>query len=90
MIETKYERYNIDARKDEKGGVTMTNCVSIKETNSAQNENFDFFVTECDMLCDIKAILKDYYVATFTADESALIIGFTNGQKFRVNVTTVA
>ena len=46
----------------------------------------DYRVDELSVLLDIKALLKDYYIATFTAKEKELKIQFDNGQKFIINV----
>ena len=67
----------------------MTRYVPIKETECASETQFDFFVDEREMLSDIKAILAEYYVATFTSDENALTVGFNNGQKFLVCVKAI-
>ena len=61
----------------------------MKETECAQLAQFDFFVDEREMLSDMKAIMAEYYVATFTSDESALTVGFTNGQKFLISVKAI-
>lgn len=46
----------------------------------------NFRVDELSILLDLKALLKDYYTATFSADESGLEIKFDNGQKFVISV----
>lgn len=46
----------------------------------------DFRVDELSILLDIKALLKDYYTATFTENGKGLKIEFDNGQKFIINV----
>lgn len=46
----------------------------------------DYMVDEFSVLLDIKALLKDYYIATFTAKEKGLKIEFDNGQKFIISV----
>ena len=67
----------------------MAKYVPIKEIDCAKDRQFDFFVDEREMLSDLKAIMAEYYVATFTLDESALTVGFSNGQKFRISVKTL-
>ena len=43
-------------------------------------------VDELSMLLDLKVLLKDYYLATFTSDERGLEIKFDNGQIFTITV----
>ena len=47
---------------------------------------FDYRVNASDLLLDLKVLLKEYYIATFTSDGNALLINFNNGQKFKLNV----
>jgi len=58
------------------------------ETESAKNK-FNFKIEEYDLLLDIKALIKEYYIATFTQDGAALTINFNNGQKFRLAVSEI-
>ncbi len=41
-----------------------------------------YTVTLEDMLLDLKALLKEYYCATFTYESKSLKIALNNGQKF--------
>lgn len=50
------------------------------------SEGLTWAVAEYELLCDIKALLSEYYPATFNADSNALNISFNNGQKFCVTV----
>lgn len=50
------------------------------------SEGLIWAVKEEEMLCDIKKLLSEYYIATFTADGKSLNISFNNGQKFCVSV----
>lgn len=50
------------------------------------SEGLIWAVKEEEMLCDIKKLLSEYYIATFTSDGTALNISFNNGQKFCVSV----
>lgn len=50
------------------------------------SEDLIWAVNEDEMLCDIKKLLSEYYVATFTADGASLNISFNNGQKFCISV----
>lgn len=48
-----------------------------------------FTVDKLGLLMDIKALLKEYYIATFDENGSALEIAFNNGQKFTLTVQEV-
>lgn len=43
-------------------------------------------VEEDEMLCDIKKLLSEYYIATFNSGGKTLNISFNNGQKFCITV----
>ena len=45
---------------------------------------FQCKVTANDLLLDLKALMKEYYVATFSEDNGSLKIALNNGQKFRL------
>ncbi len=49
-------------------------------------EDLEVRVDEASKLLDLKVLLKDYYTATFTANEKKLEIKFDNGQKFEISV----
>ena len=51
-----------------------------------ETEGLDIRVDELSMLLDLKVLLKDYYLATFTSDEKGLEIKFNNGQIFTITV----
>ncbi len=53
----------------------------IREMECAKNK-FDFNLCVHELLIDFKVLLKEYYAATFLDDGNALIMNFTNGQKF--------
>ena len=40
-------------------------------------------------MSDLKVIMADYYVATFTVTGDALVLEFNNNQKFRITVKEV-
>lgn len=61
------------------------NHMFLTETESAAG-SFDYRVNASDLLLDLKVLLKEYYIATFTSDGNALLINFNNGQKFKLNV----
>ena len=43
---------------------------------------FQCKVTANDLLLDLKVLMKEYYVATFSEDNGSLKIALNNGQKF--------
>lgn len=45
---------------------------------------FQCKVTANDLLLDLKVLMKEYYVATFSEDNGSLKIALNNGQKFRL------
>ncbi len=45
---------------------------------------FQCKVTVTDLLLDLKVLLKEYYVATFSDEKGSLKIALNNGQKFRL------
>ena len=49
----------------------------------------DYTVTAFDLMLDMKALMREYYVATFTQDAKSLQIQFNNGQKFSVKVEEI-
>lgn len=62
--------------------------IFLTETESAEGV-LNFEIDASDLLLDIKVLLKEYYVATFTGDGSALVIKFNNGQKFKLNLEEI-
>ena len=46
----------------------------------------DTGMTGLQVLADIRTLLKDYYLATFTTDEKGLKIKFDNDQTFTITV----
>ena len=42
--------------------------------------------TEQDLLFDLKCLIKEYYVATFTESGKNLKLSFENGQSFLISV----
>lgn len=45
---------------------------------------FQCKVTTNDLLLDLKVLMKEYYIATFSEDNGSLKIALNNGQKFRL------
>ena len=39
-----------------------------------------------DLLLDIKALVSEYYIATFSQEKDWLKISFNNGQKFKIEI----
>lgn len=50
----------------------------------AKESGLDFKVEPRDLIEDLKAILKEYYIATFCGKADALSLKFNNGQKFKI------
>lgn len=57
------------------------NHIFIKDNEGAE---LDYKTDSMSLLLDLKVLIKEYYAATFTADESGLVLGFNNGQKFKI------
>ena len=56
---------------------------------NAQLSDMQYQVDVEDLFLDIKVLLKEYYMGTFTNDGKALMLKFTNGQKFRLSLSEV-
>lgn len=61
-----------------------TNHIFATEYEGASNVSW--IVGEDDLLCDIKKLLSEYYIAAFSAKGKSLNISFNNGQRFCVSV----
>ncbi len=42
-----------------------------------------------DLLSDLKVLMNEYYFATFESSEQSLVIGFDNGQRFRLSLEEI-
>lgn len=52
-----------------------------------ENENkLNYVIDINSLLTDIKVLLKEYYVATFSEDGNNLVLKFNNGQKFKLTL----
>lgn len=60
--------------------------IFVPDTEIADAE-FRCKVTATDLLLDLKVLMKEYYVATFSDDGGTLKIALSNGQKFRLVLT---
>lgn len=56
---------------------------------NAQLNDLQYQVEIEDLFLDLKVLLKEYYMGTFTNDGKALMLKFTNGQKFRLSLNEV-
>ena len=65
----------------------QSNC--IEHIFNAQINDQQYQVEIEDLFLDIKFLLKEYYMGTFTNDGKALMLKFTNGQKFRLSLNEV-
>lgn len=57
--------------------------IFLPDTEIADAE-FQCKITAKDLLLDLKVLMKEYYVATFSDDNGSLKIALNNGQKFRL------
>ena len=57
--------------------------IFLPDTEIADAE-FQCKVTATGLLLDLKVLMKEYYVATFSDDGGTLKIALSNGQKFRL------
>lgn len=57
--------------------------IFVSDTEIADAE-FQCKVTANDLLLDLKVLMKEYYVATFSEDSGSLKIALNNGQKFHL------
>lgn len=57
--------------------------IFVPDTEIADAE-FQSKVTANDLLLDLKVLMKEYYIATFSEDNGSLKIALNNGQKFRL------
>ena len=56
---------------------------------NAQLSEMQYKVEIEDLFLDIKVLLKEYYMGTFTNDGKGLMLNFTNGQKFLLSLKAV-
>ena len=59
----------------------------LKELDEAKQIELDYKIDVHDLLIDLKILMKDYYVATFTETGNELIVAFNNGQKFKITMS---
>lgn len=63
-----------------------------KHTLSIECENGQNIISTVDetgLLMDIKYLINEYYLATFSEKENSLEIAFNNGQKFRLTISEI-
>ena len=58
-------------------------------TDTELDSELKYKVDAESILLDLKVLLRDYYAATFTKEEDALKLQFTNGQKFILSAKEV-
>ena len=56
---------------------------------NAQLNDLQYQVEIEDLFLDLKVLLKEYYMVTFTNDGQGLTLNFTNGQKFILSLKAV-
>ena len=67
-----------------KGGYKMAAVIS-----AASNE-IKSKIDKQDLLIDLKVLMKEFYVATFTDNGQSLVISFDNGQKFALEIQEIS
>lgn len=55
-------------------------------TDLENENNLNYVIDINSLLTDIKVLLKEYYVATFSEDGNNLVLKFNNGQKFKLTL----
>lgn len=73
--------------KNTQGEKCMENVEHFFVNDSEACTEFDWKTDSKSVLLDIKHLMKEYYVATFTDDGTALKLSFNNGQSFIISVT---
>lgn len=58
-------------------------------TRTGSVKEFDYKIDEESILLDLKVLLREYYAATFSVQEDALQLQFTNGQKFSLKAKEI-
>lgn len=56
---------------------------------NTQLSDLQYRVEVEDLFLDLKVLLKEYYMGTFTSDGKELLLSFTNGQKFKLSLTEI-
>ncbi|MDE6276420.1 MAG: hypothetical protein K2M75_07810 [Clostridia bacterium] len=69
--------------------MTQNQSNSVDHIFNAQLNGQQYQVEIEDLFLDLKVLLKEYYMGTFTNDGKALMLNFTNGQKFRLSLKEV-
>lgn len=59
-----------------------TSHAFLTKTELANDKFFNYEIDAQKILLDLKVLLRDYYVATFTGEENVLKVTFNNGQTF--------
>lgn len=74
----------MEEKKNQKSNESVGQVLTTEEQNWTTSVD--------DLLFDLKCLMKEYYIATFTDTDSgkALKLTFKNGQSFIISVTTCA
>ena len=64
--------------------MSKTQAIETNDKNICTAANW--ITTEQDLLFDLKCLIKEFYVATFTESEENLKLSFENGQSFLISV----
>jgi len=68
--------------------MTKINFQETPVTNNISDEIM-WKIDSKDLLCDLKTIMKDFYVATFRENDNELCLSFNNGQKFIITAKEI-
>ena len=69
--------------------MTQTQSKCSEHIFNAQLCDLQYKVEIEDLFLDLKVLLKEYYMGTFTNDGKGLTLNFTNGQKFLLSLKAV-
>ena len=60
-----------------------------KNTEIGELTEFDYKIDKLDILLDIKFLISEFYVGTFSRNKHCLNFRFNNGQKFKLTLNEV-
>lgn len=64
----------------------MNETLNVETNDKKECSVANWTTTEQDLLFDLKSLIKEYYVATFTESGKNLKLSFENGQSFLISV----
>lgn len=63
--------------------------IHLVTTESESMQGLVNTINAYDLLLDIKALVSEYYIATFSQEKDWLKISFNNGQKFKIEIKEI-